>query len=555
MNKLAIKVLYVMYIFCLPILGNAQTPILTKVFYFSSSELTEDYKKMNQLSESYGCSGWYFNDHCWAMKDSYLQMGSTSGNSVLPGMLKTPVLNLDGNAVIFLRLKGHESIAGAYKLYLEGEGTILNNLSEYTTNINNESIFSIIIRNGGANTRLRIEGTSGKFYLHSINVMKTNEQLFHETFNNMIANSDFELTNILASNSQCDNVGTIISDIWKSSKCVYFPSSTSGSYTTPEIPLHLNRRYYLFFNLAKDNSGIDRPKLSINCVGANIIGFGTDTFTVPKSTYDTEISDKDNQIFKQYYALIEGIGTTQISFSGTRFFLDEIYLVPEIILIDENQNNSNIINSFANLCTVNLKRTLVSDYWNTLCLPFDITQNGFNTQTGTTAEFRTLRNVTNGVFHFEKVATDATIDAGTPFIVKVKKDVVNPQFSNVLIKNVEAKAVSDIEGNSYKFVGTFSPVNLTTDKTNLFLGTDGILHYPASESVSTMKGLRAYFVVPSGTVPSRVNINGEEMDAIGNIDVESNTDAAVYDLHGQRHHAGALHNGIYICNGRKVIVK
>lgn len=557
MNKLKVIIWYLMYICCIPLSVNAQTPILTKVFDFSTSPLNDGYQKMNQLPESYGFSGWDFNDHCWAMENNNLQLGSTSGNVFLPGLLKTPKLNLNGNAVVLLHVKGHSTDNASFKLYAVSEtAETTSDVSQFTINSKSNEYLSAYIKDGGTDTRINIEGVSGKFSLVSICVITSDEGFFHEGFGNMSANKEFDIINNSASADHCDNTNSLLSGIWQSEKCIYFPSSTSGNYTTPELSLHPNRRYYLFFNIAEDNNS-NHPTFTLNCNNGCIISFGTVNLNESTTSYQTTINVGKNLQFKQFYAIIEGKETTQVTFGGNSFFLDDVFIMPKMILIDENQNNNNTINEYIGLSTVTLNRTLGEGYWNTLCLPFDITQESFAKETGTTAKIRTLGSVTDGVFHFNKMATDATIKAGTPFIVKVSQDVVNPQFGNVLIQNVAAKTISVDGASNYKFVGTYSPITLATNKTNLFLGTDGKLYYPSSNSVSvsTMKGLRAYFIVPDGAVNSRVSINGEEMDAISNIDVETNIDAPIYDLRGQRHNANTLHKGIYIRDGRKVIVK
>ena len=236
---------------------------------------------------------------------------------------------------------------------------------------------------------------------------------------------------------------------------------------------------------------------------------------------------------------------------GEYVYLDDVKLTPYAVL-DEGADNASTITNNQGSGMVTLTRTLGAGYWNTLCLPFDITKASFEEATGANTDIQTLASVNNGVFRFDDIAADATIEAGTPFIVKVSRQVTNPQFRNVVITDTGAKAMP--ENESYQFVGTYSPVQLEIDKTELFLGTDGKLHYPSSAEVSTMKGLRAYFVVPTGAVTTRVNINGEEMDAIDALDAPE-AEAVVYDLRGQRHHPDDLQKGVYICDGRKVIVK
>ena len=151
------------------------------------------------------------------------------------------------------------------------------------------------------------------------------------------------------------------------------------------------------------------------------------------------------------------------------------------------------------------------------------------------------------------MAADYLIEAGTPFIVKVKETVANPRFRNAVIKDVEARRVTAEDAPGYAFVGAFSPVTLDTNGTNLFLGKDGKLYYPTAEG-NNMDGLRAYFVVPHEST-SRICIDGEEQDAVTAVAVGRTAMTRVTDLQGRQLREGNLRRGIYIRDGRKVMVK
>lgn len=530
--------------YCMPKAVKGQTNVLHRTFSFPETVFTP-IASDNDLT--------FVN--CYAIKGNILQVGGGSGENLKMGSVTTRELGLNGNATLLIRVKG-PSIKYRVSAY-NGDKIIME--KEFITSNAISHPNAILLQNGCTLTTLKIEGIDGKFDLISIDIYDIGASYFYESFNYMetVKHESFS-GNGSALISTCDNYleGASFNIITQSEACVCFIDKTKSKYITPKLLVPTTGKAILSFKLSRGKYDYE-PKLTISSSGGILLSPINSI-----SMLDVEESRSiDNSCYPKqkdwsyYFVVVSGITSEfQITFMGEYVYLDELILTPYII-IDEGNNNDAIIGNSLGRCTVNLNRTLDEGYWNTLCFPFDITKTSFEEATGANAEIQTLASVTDGIFHFSEIAADATINAGTPFIAKVDKLVTNPQFSNVVITSTPAQAVSADGVSGYQFVGTYSPVTLKTDKTNLFLGTDGILHYPASESVSTLKGLRAYFVVPSGTVPSRVNINGEEMDAIGNIDVESNTDAAVYDLHGQRHHAGALHNGIYICNGRKVIVK
>jgi hypothetical protein len=152
------------------------------------------------------------------------------------------------------------------------------------------------------------------------------------------------------------------------------------------------------------------------------------------------------------------------------------------------------------------------------------------TALGTSCELNTLTSVSDGIFTFNTVSDGSTISAGTPFLVKTTAQVENPTFSGVTIKNVEAQE----DGNkTYKFVGTYSPVYLETDGSELFLGTDGDLYKPGTgEGYNRLGGLRAYFRVPTGA-NARVmfnDVDGIETLSMPQIEVG---DKKTYDLQGR----------------------
>ena len=204
--------------------------------------------------------------------------------------------------------------------------------------------------------------------------------------------------------------------------------------------------------------------------------------------------------------------------------------------------------------TVKTVRTLKANIWNTLCLPFDVNMSVLETAlgTGNNIELRTYSNydAENKVMNFE-VADNATIEAGKPFLIKLNSEVVNPTFTGVTIKNVAAKT---IESNGVSFVGTYSPVELNTDGTNLFITIVNELAKPTATG-NKMPGLRAYI-----TVPSNFDFNDarlfldDEATSINSIGTQKATNSAtLYNLQGQR--VKHPRSGLYIKNNKLTIIR
>ena len=215
--------------------------------------------------------------------------------------------------------------------------------------------------------------------------------------------------------------------------------------------------------------------------------------------------------------------------------------IPGVVyVLDESQAFTSPATDIAN-ATVRLKRTLNEAYWNTFVVPFDIPNMNASIFEYTGSDGNTM--------HF---TATTSIEAGTPYLIKPKEgNIIDQTYSDVTLTAQSAKSV---DYGDYKFVATYSPVALATDKTELFLTTDGKLAYPASASEATMKGMRAYFQVPASAnvalfVDGEGTITGIEEVENGKLKVES---SEVYNLNGQR--VTQPRKGLFIVNGKKLII-
>jgi hypothetical protein len=143
-------------------------------------------------------------------------------------------------------------------------------------------------------------------------------------------------------------------------------------------------------------------------------------------------------------------------------------------------------------------------------------------------------------------------EAGMPYLVKPELgDIKNLIYDDVTLSATSANIIED---GGYAFVGTYSPMNLATDKTELFLTNSGSLAYPSSESVATIKGMRAFFQVPAGA-EARLFIDDDATPIVEIINGQQSRskDQNWYDLQGRK--VGKANKGIYITNGKKLLVK
>ena len=213
-------------------------------------------------------------------------------------------------------------------------------------------------------------------------------------------------------------------------------------------------------------------------------------------------------------------------------------------------------------------RTLYRDGdWNTLCLPFDVTAE----QIAAHADFAgaTLMTLSTSTFSGGLLtltfAGAESIEAGVPYIVKWASGTsFTPTFQGVTVSSTADTAT---EGSEWvNFVGTYSPAVIYEEgeaKHNLYLGSDNTLYYPTTEGF-TVNACRAYFVLKNGltagTPTSQVrafnlNLGGDEETAIVSPSADAKDSAAWYTLDGRRLSAKPTASGIYVNNGRKVVIK
>lgn len=246
-------------------------------------------------------------------------------------------------------------------------------------------------------------------------------------------------------------------------------------------------------------------------------------------------------------------GHTQVSSITVYVSLPTIYL---------SESEENKIETKSDI-SISLNRKLVKGVWNTICLPFDVSEAQAKSAFGADVRIAALNVESKGNTLMFDNKTAEGIKAAVPYLImpsEVKAD-NQYEFYNVSIKpeNVTpAAAVSTSDG--FVFKGIYNKVDITQDINNsksyaAFLGANNTLF--KAKSGSTTKGFRAYFAIPNSTAASalRVVVDGNAT-SIKNINcgvVES--DDAVYNLQGQRVDARSLMPGLYIKAGKKFVVR
>lgn len=168
--------------------------------------------------------------------------------------------------------------------------------------------------------------------------------------------------------------------------------------------------------------------------------------------------------------------------------------------INEKEDNSIAIANNKNIKdnSIQLRRTLSKDYWNTFCVPFNIEPDTIK-RVFNNPKLRVFTGKVEGTTMIFK-ETDS-IKAGMPYIIKPSKDVVNPTFHNVIITAERPKTIADTT-EDYAFVGIYSPTELKTDGTELFLGDKDYLYKPFAND-KKINGMRAFFRIKNNRSQAR----------------------------------------------------
>ena len=209
--------------------------------------------------------------------------------------------------------------------------------------------------------------------------------------------------------------------------------------------------------------------------------------------------------------------------------------------------------------------------WNTLCLPFSL-----NSLTGTPLEGATVRTLSDASFSNGTLsltfADAAIIEAGKPYIVKWQTtggNIADPVFENVTLEPGNPRPL-DFIGGQLSFVGSFRRINIEQeDRQLLYMGSDSKLYYP--NGPMQINAFRALFYLSDGLTAGNPK-SGSSAKGIMNFildfgdgvvtpveTIEQHDGPAAtegwYTLDGRKLNEKPVQKGIYIFNGRKIVVK
>lgn len=237
-------------------------------------------------------------------------------------------------------------------------------------------------------------------------------------------------------------------------------------------------------------------------------------------------------------------------------FISEEQLKDPVVILDE-KSESYSTPSIGNTgsAEVHLKRTFSANSWNSLCVPFAISEAEVKDQFGNDAKVAKFTGATATTLEF---STCTGIEAGKPYLVYIPEGATQTKFT---FKGVTAFASQPtdvvLQGSTNEkttFHGYF--YKSTAPKGSYVLRKNLVYHLVSDMDI---KGFRAVLI--DGTATQRVftqwSLDGTTT-GIGNIDANVIQRFNVYNTNGQmvRHAATSLDDlphGVYIVNGKKVI--
>lgn len=203
--------------------------------------------------------------------------------------------------------------------------------------------------------------------------------------------------------------------------------------------------------------------------------------------------------------------------------------------------------------------------WNTLCLPFGLTNFTGTPLDGATVHTLSSSEFNNGTLTLNFGDELSGIESGKPYLVKwtAGTNVENPEFNGVAISARQANVTTPY----VDFLGIYAPISIGADgdNTKLFVGANDKLHYP--NGAMNFNAFRAYFSLnglfvgnESGSGINNCVLNfGDGTNAVrdlSNLNSQiSNSSDSLFMLDGRQIIGKPSVKGIYVCNGRKVVVK
>ncbi len=359
-----------------------------------------------------------------------------------------------------------------------------------------------------------------------------------------------------------DNCNLVIggySDKQTSAYITAMKGATTDQYIFRNCTVKATGRKYVLANLGRDWGGADAHVVYFNLkneIGDKLNYSWTDMGGgVKAGTADLHIYDFDATINANYAttgttgANINGLLTEEKALSLYAGVVSRLGFTPDSIYSDDlvlGETNAYNVCDIAASDKVNrnvqLTRTLTADQWNTIVLPFALTEEQIKATFGDNAKVAELTSGTASKLEFNTVTA---MEANKPYIIKTDADFSSADIEDVTI----AKATASQTVDGWTFTGLYTAGTVAAN--DYFMKDNSIVK--AADDTNAINALSAYLSNANGaeTVTFEVNNPSTGINAVQRS--ESSALSVIYNLAGQRVQNAT--KGIYVVNGKKVVIK
>ena len=233
----------------------------------------------------------------------------------------------------------------------------------------------------------------------------------------------------------------------------------------------------------------------------------------------------------------------------------------DLELREENVNTTLLADWDGYEADINLKRTLKAGSWNTFAIPYDISTGFLNILKNyypiTAVKELTGATLTDGTLNLT-FDNATSIEAGKPYLVMVESDF---DLSTMAVPEVVKATPKPFISDAVDFIPTLGKTTIPAGdpKTVLFMTSGGNLKHPATLPAD-IKGFRAYFQLKGDAANAasfNLDFGNGETTGISSLTPEpsSKGEESIYSLDGRRLSSKPAQKGVYIVNGKKMVIK
>ena len=279
-------------------------------------------------------------------------------------------------------------------------------------------------------------------------------------------------------------------------------------------------------------------------------------FTKVKGTDDVYTLANRNREASATFSIYQDTNTGALALEaaqpGAQFTLAQWKLVsesePQVVVVTLDETATAYTMPTESDVTVKLKRTLTADKWNTICLPFSVSNDELKAQFGENTQLAELSDVSEELIMF--TTTTGGISAGESYLIKPEKVADNATYTFEGVSSfVSEPTVGGVENVTQ--TGSFTKTEVPAGS---FTIVDGV--FQKYDEATTVNGLSAYFTDDN----QDSHIWTWSLDGTTGISSINGADGARYDMFntaGQKVKTNAtgkenMPKGVYIINGKKL---